>query len=782
MAKRNKINLEILNGVLIPLEFRNKYYASRSHLVRIKKCCTCHNKFYDTSSRITYKNCSDCRYNLVSLNEPISEEIALKNVYRNKVCFYCSQQFLDRSHPGSRIYCRRCLADYSYDELEKRKTHQRQFNISEFSSAIQNLYDGIKTDSELAILLSTKEKPINRDQVSYLRRKLGLPTIKKDSVRISAGYQSILSLNKEILEDLIIGQKKSYSEIGEIYGVKASTIESYRRKLGAKPKFDGFPTISLTDEQTQYIIGHTLGDGFIRLQKSGFGASFKFSQKADKREYVERSRLVLSPYISKIIDDEANGKRLFPAYGFVTSSSTNLAFLHDDFYDFNLKDHLNDPNYKYPKSHIFKNLTPLSLALWYQDDGSLSFSDEIISISCFFKHFDYKEMCEILSDKFGLNFDFKKNPSSVVTSLIIRGANSRKKFFNLIYPHIHPIMSYKLPRSIYKRHYEAFEGLDSLTKKFNPEKYQDLASDQKIEYINSSVEYVNENLDFPYPKFRSIPLSGLKERIATAQVSEFLIPAGKIDGLDYLDSIFTHRFTANHFDRPSPIQAWKDPSWLKEAFLSLSKYNTPITSSVLRSRILSLVNAPGHFRPMAAAAIYNRYKPKSVLDPMIGWGGRALAAICCDIKKYIGIDLQELSVNGVRKIFQDFQSISKTRVYSYHDDAFNIMKNFSEEFDLIFAGPPYFNTENYNGIVPTITYPEWISSFVIPFCRLSYSSLQKGGYFALHIYDTTRYRFIEPFMEACQKAGFKYLEQLTYGKIHTIGTHRNQYVHIFKKC
>lgn len=776
------MHLEVCDGVSVPVEFQDKYYASRNHKARVRKCSECSLLFYDTSPRITHGQCSVCRFRLVTYDESVPEETAEKNIGRHKECAYCLTSFLDRSHSGARTYCRRCVADFSYDVLESgRKTKSGisySFNAKDFSEKIGGLYDGVRTDTEIAECLS-----ITAAQVGYVRKKLlSLPSVSREALRILSGHRPLSSVTTAEMEDLVRNSGKSYAEIGADFGVKASTVEKARRRLGARPKFDIFPTLNITSLEREHVIGHVLGDGHIRLQASGLGASFKFAQKSDKKGYVRYSFDVFDGegHISSTIDDETDGKTRDPMYGFSTVSATDFVSLYDDFYDRTLKDYPKDVDYKHPKSHVFEKLTALSMALWYQDDGSLDFGGGMINIACFFKKFDYVKMCEILSDVFKVRFDVRRNPSSAVTLLIVRGANDRERFFETIFPHVHPQMSHKLPRSLYRRHYVAFEGADPLTSVFNPEVFRDTPETEREAYLAKATDYVL-GLEFPYPSWRGTPLSSLKTQISEAACKGVSLPTGKTYGLEYLDSVFRHRFTSNHHKRPSPVSAWKDPIWVREALLSVSRFNTPVTQKILRNRISSLVNAPGHFKPTVASAIIGRYGSKSVLDPMIGWGGRALAAVCCDVPKYVGIDLQEASVNGVRKVGQDFQSISRTRVYAHHGDALSLMVDMQLDFDLVIAGPPYFNTEDYNGVIPTSTYPEWVKNFVIPFCRLSYSVLRPGGTLALHIYDTSRYRFIEPFMECCQASGFHYLEQLVYGQINAAGTHRHQYVHAFRK-
>jgi len=262
------------------------------------------------------------------------------------------------------------------------------------------------------------------------------------------------------------------------------------------------------------------------------------------------------------------------------------------------------------------------------------------------------------------------------------------------------------------------------------------------------------------------------------------IDGNKLDqdtvGLSYLDGIFRHRYTANHKSELSVDEAWHDVDTVSKAIISCANFNTPLDQRRLARRVMGLIQAPGHFRPACAASLFNHYKPKHIIDPMIGWGGRALAALCCvSPKRYVGIDLQKKSVDGVREIIQDTQGFTLCKSYLHYGDANIVMGRFSREFDMVMAGPPYYDTENYNGVVPTCTYNEWFEKFVTPFADNCHKVLKKRGVLALHIFDTHRYSFIEPFMEILMRVGFGYETQYIYSKLKN--TLRPQYVHVFRK-
>jgi len=82
-------------------------------------------------------------------------------------------------------------------------------------------------------------------------------------------------------------------------------------------------------------------------------------------------------------------------------------------------------------------------------------------------------------------------------------------------------------------------------------------------------------------------------------------------------------------------------------------------------------------------------------------------------------------------------------------------------------------------LIAICSYEEWLEQFVTPFAENCHGVLKKSGLLALHIFDTYRYAFIEPFMEILMQVGFGHETQYIYSKLKN--TLRPQYVHIFRK-
>lgn len=108
------------------------------------------------------------------------------------------------------------------------------------------------------------------------------------------------------------------------------------------------------------------------------------------------------------------------------------------------------------------------------------------------------------------------------------------------------------------------------------------------------------------------------------------------------------------------------------------------------------------FKPWIAKHIYAKYLPTGgiVVDPCCGWGGRFMGSIDSDNIKYIGYDLNQLTIdshNNLRSFLGDRVIIEPEFICG--DSSVVDFK----PGDILFTSPPYDNTELYYGIDSSIT-------------------------------------------------------------------------------
>ena len=181
--------------------------------------------------------------------------------------------------------------------------------------------------------------------------------------------------------------------------------------------------LKLSERQVEILTGAVLGDGYIypsgkvQLEHSAKGKNYLLWK------FHEFKNLAYEKLGSVARIDKRNGKKYV----------SNRFWLRQYFAAWR--------RYFYRgKRKIFPiglKLTPLSLAVWYMDDGC--YSDKICTIST--DNFSVRSLRRIKRELkyLGLNAYIRSNGKIGIS------ARSHEKFFTLIRPYIHESMKYKLP-------------------------------------------------------------------------------------------------------------------------------------------------------------------------------------------------------------------------------------------------------------------------------------------------------------------------------------------------
>jgi len=146
------------------------------------------------------------------------------------------------------------------------------------------------------------------------------------------------------------------------------------------------------------------------------------------------------------------------------------------------------------------------------------------------------------------------------------------------------------------------------------------------------------------------------------------------------------------------------------------------------------------FKPLIAMKLYCLYKPNTILDFTMGWGGRLVGACALDIPNYIGIDSNMNLREPYNKMTNFLKKHSKTKIDLYFQDALSV--DYSKlNYDMVLTSPPYYNIETYgtngtngtNGTKDKKTKEQWIKNFYIPIFERTFKYLKKGGHYCLNI-------------------------------------------------
>jgi len=198
------------------------------------------------------------------------------------------------------------------------------------------------------------------------------------------------------------------------------------------------------------IVGSTLGDTHLERRTRGKGTRIIFEQCNKNIEYLLWFHKYLSdrgycsnklPKLKKRISGK--GKILFH-YRINSYTFTSFNWLHDMFY---ISDNLRSKYVKIIPLNLEKYLTPLALAIWFMDDGSIYGSSVKIATNCFTDD-ELLFLCDLLKRKYNILCSKVKESKKGIRDQIISYLYIYKKslphFSKIVKPYMIPSMYYKL--------------------------------------------------------------------------------------------------------------------------------------------------------------------------------------------------------------------------------------------------------------------------------------------------------------------------------------------------
>lgn len=195
-------------------------------------------------------------------------------------------------------------------------------------------------------------------------------------------------------------------------------------------------SLTLTKQQRAIIVGLTLGDGHLETQNLGRTYRLKIEQSFGHREYVDwlykqLDNLGQTPPRAR---EQTRAEKVHQKYGFNTLSLATLRFYGTLFYK--------DGKKVVPKI-IGKLVTPLSLAVWFMDDGSIKSTHHRAKIlnTQGFDNNSIENLRQMLRTRFGIDVTLREQRDG--TQLYIPSIEI-KKFVSLVEEYIVPSMRYKL--------------------------------------------------------------------------------------------------------------------------------------------------------------------------------------------------------------------------------------------------------------------------------------------------------------------------------------------------
>ena len=196
----------------------------------------------------------------------------------------------------------------------------------------------------------------------------------------------------------------------------------------------------LSDQQMEVVRGSIMGDGALSLARSGYAARFRFGHGSKQEAYADWK----ASLFSNIFQSRSTNDKGAVFYDF--TPMTELLDLRQSVY-IEGKKHFDD--------EFFKHLTPLSLAIWYMDDGCLSVRSKGLQARTQGGSGRIQICVEAMdSDTRVRLVRYLKDTWSIDVKPILQGAAQKAnlvfnrmatdQFQELVAPYVHPSMAYKL--------------------------------------------------------------------------------------------------------------------------------------------------------------------------------------------------------------------------------------------------------------------------------------------------------------------------------------------------
>lgn len=197
-------------------------------------------------------------------------------------------------------------------------------------------------------------------------------------------------------------------------------------------------TLSLNSEQKQILVGSLLGDAHLESRYVLGCATLRIEHSYKQKDYVDWlydkfRNWVRTPPQKRV--RRSWGKQQ-EKYGFITYGHRILGKFRDMFYKNRIK--------IIPKD-IELYLSPLSLAVWFMDDGSIKSSKHrgMFLNTQTFSYSDIERLRKTLKHKFLTETVTKKDKNGLQIYILGKSAEG---FIRLIRPYIISTMEYKIPR------------------------------------------------------------------------------------------------------------------------------------------------------------------------------------------------------------------------------------------------------------------------------------------------------------------------------------------------
>ena len=254
-------------------------------------------------------------------------------------------------------------------------------------------------------------------------------------------------------------------------------------------------------------------------------------------------------------------------------------------------------------------------------------------------------------------------------------------------------------------------------------------SDQDFENILPQLASELEQISF-IPHFEAKVLLNDWKNLCAWQSNSNTISSTNRVGLKLCEHFFPN-FYDIEMKGKTYRQFWKKENLEKVLRWNRKSHSTPYLSEIKRGIYFCLgLTKNTMYRPQMAKLICDTYKPKLVLDPCAGWGGRMLGAVASGAH-YYAFEPNTTTYDNLLRLahFLDIED----KVTLICDDALQMGKYSIPKVDLVLTSPPYYTLEIYckedtQSVNNYQTYEDWSKFSLKELIRICNYQLIDNGY------------------------------------------------------
>jgi 16S rRNA G966 N2-methylase RsmD len=298
-----------------------------------------------------------------------------------------------------------------------------------------------------------------------------------------------------------------------------------------------------------------------------------------------------------------------------------------------------------------------------------------------------------------------------------------------------------------------------LNKKYSTKNLSDIDFENIVEELAESISKVSYVQAYTEKQLRDD-----WKKLCNWTTTENKINSTSRIGMKLCEHFFPNFYEIQNKNGKSFQNLWNKENLIKILRWNRKSHSTPYLSELKRGIYFCCgLTKNTMYRPQMSKAICLKYKPKIVLDPCAGWGGRMLGVVSTGAD-YVAFEPNTKTFNNLLKLAKFLKIENKVKIIC--DDVLNIKKYDLPKVDLILTSPPYFDLEVYtNESTQSINncdnYNLWSESFLKPTIYNCINLLNNDGVSCWNVGKVGKNDMNDDVLRYHQEIGFHVVENFS---------------------